>query len=127
MSQHDLDANLSKRIQNVVLFIVSNYAITWFDFKCEPDMKDAPKHVLHQVQLLKHLPASICKIVKPYVKSWFAHPESLLVAMLCDEDAATRAKRVNKILVLVRHWGHLGPGLQITSSQLQGQKLRGSH
>ena len=81
-------------------FIVTNYAVMWFEWKCEPDMKDAPKHVFKQIQLLNNLPKSTVDVVKPYVKSWYCHPESLLVAALCDDDENARSFAVDKLLTL---------------------------
>ena len=96
----NLSKDFREQVREVNTFIVSNYAVSWFDWKCEPDMKDAPKHVLKQIRLLKDLPDSTINIVKPYIKSWYAHPESLLVSALCDDDKSSRDFAVDKILQL---------------------------
>ena len=63
-------------------------------------MKDAPKHVFKQVQLLRYLPDSTVDVVRPYVKSWYCHPESLQIAGLCDDNPDARSFIVDKILSL---------------------------
>ena len=60
-------------------------------------MKDALKHVFQQVQLLQYLPESTLDVVKPFVKSWFCHPESL---QMCDDNPDARSFIVDKILTL---------------------------
>ena len=100
MKKTNLSKDLRERVREVNTYIVSNYAVSWFDWKCEPDMKDAPKHVLKQIRLLRDLPDSTVKIVKPFIKSWYAHPESLLISALCDDDKNLRDFAVDKILQL---------------------------
>ena len=71
----DLDQDFFLRLREVVFFIVTNYAVMWFEWKCLPNFIETPKHVFKQIQLLQHLPPTTIDIAKNYLKSWYAHPE----------------------------------------------------
>ena len=88
------------KLYSIVFFVVTNYVPLWFAIKTRPHIADAADHVLKQVQLLRLLPVSTCNIVVPYVKSWHAHPENLLVSLMCSEDDEDRKFAVEKILAL---------------------------
>ena len=100
MKKHNLKPDIRSRLREVVTYIVVSYSVMWFEWKCAPDMKDAPKHVFKQVQLLQYLPESTVDVVKPFVKSWFCHPESLQIAGLSDDNPDARSFIVDKILDL---------------------------
>ena len=70
----------------------------WLGIEEKPDIQHAPFHVLRQVQLLRLLPTASQEIVAPYVKSWHAHSESLLIAMLCSDDPGLPEFAVEKLL-----------------------------
>ena len=99
MCVHKLGRRVAAKLKRLVHFIMTNYGPMWFTIKLKPFITDAPKHVFHQMQLLKLLPSDVRKIVKPYVSrnAYNAHPENLLIAMLDDSDDAIREKAVNII------------------------------
>ena len=85
---------------SIVFFVVTNYVPSWFAIKLNPRMSQAADHVLLQVKLLRLLPPATHNIVAPYTKSWHAHPENLLVSLLCIEVREDRNFAVDKMLAL---------------------------
>ena len=51
---------------------------------------------------MKALPESGQLIIKPYIQknAFFAHPEFILITMLCDEDPQIRKEVVSKIFAI---------------------------
>ena len=100
MKRHPFKGQDRNNLFILVFFVVTNYAPCWFAIKLRPHISDAPSHVLLAVQLLRLLPKKTRDIVTPYVKSWHAHPENLLVALLCSDDESERLHAVDKIQLL---------------------------
>ena len=100
LKKHGLDAKAKRNLYTLVFFVVTNYVPCWFAIKLRPHISNASSHVLLAVQLLRLLPKTTRTIVQPYVKSWHAHPENLLVPLLCSEDTSDRNFAVEKILKL---------------------------
>ena len=84
MCVHKLGRRVAAKLKRLVHFIMTNYGPMWFTIKLKLFITDAPKHVFHQMQLLKLLPSDVRKIVKPYFSrnAYNAHPENLLIAKL---------------------------------------------
>lgn len=84
----------------ITLFIVSNYGPNWFGIKSKPACTDGPQHIYQAIQRIKCLPAEVTNIVKPFMSrnAYFAHPEHVLLAMLCDICKKKREKAVHRIL-----------------------------
>ena len=61
---------------------------------------EGPRHVLTQVQLLREQPQVVRDVVSPYVATgaWFAHPEAVLLSLVCSGDREERELGVRKIL-----------------------------
>ena len=59
-----------------------------------------PRHVLTQVQLLQEQPQVVKDIVSPYVATgaWFAHPEAVLLSLVCSSDREGGELGARKIL-----------------------------
>ena len=100
MKKSSFDRKAKGILHTLVVFIVTNYVPCWFAIKLKPYIADASSHVLLAVQLLRVLPKTTQAIVAPYVKSWHAHPENLLVSLLSSENGAHRKFAVDKILEL---------------------------
>ena len=100
MKKNSFDRKAKNILHTLVFFIVTNYVPCWFAIKLKPYITDASSHVLLAVQLLRVLPKTTQAIVAPYIKSWHAHPENLLVSLLSSENAAHRQFAVDKILEL---------------------------
>ena len=100
MKKHPFNGQVKKNLYTIVYFIVTNYVPCWFSIKTRPLISDASHHVLLAVELLRLLPKATHTIVAPFVKSWHAHPENLLVTLLCCEHADHRSFAVEQILKL---------------------------
>ena len=97
LSNHGFTGKEEENLFTLVFYVVTNYVPSWFNIKSTPTIANASHHVLFQLACLRFLPDTTRAIVAPYVKSWNAHPENLLVSMLCDDDPSERAIAVRKI------------------------------
>ena len=54
VSKHKLRRNsrFYKGLKIIVSFIVSVYAVMWFDIKCKPNILQGPGHMLRNVELV---------------------------------------------------------------------------
>ena len=100
LKKNPFKGKAKRALYSIVFFVVTNYVPCWFAIKIRPLICDASHHVLLSVELLRLLPKATRDVVAPYVKSWHAHPENLLVSLLCSEDITHRSFAVDKILEL---------------------------
>lgn len=82
-------------------FLVKVYAPAWFQIKQHHHVVDAAKHFYLIVQLGRYLPACLREIVYSTLQenSYMAHPESILLAMLFDDEpeiCETAIQRIEK-------------------------------
>ena len=98
ISKHKLEGKSLGILQNLIFFVVTNYAPLCFKIKQKPNIQLAPFHILQQEQLLRLLPLTNQEIVAPYIKSWHARSENLLVAMISRDNLALRRFPVRKLL-----------------------------
>ena len=70
----------------------------WFEIKCEPLYKDAPKHIDTSLELFRSLPVSTQGIVS-YIErnAYFAHSENILLTLVADTDPSKRRQAVDII------------------------------
>ena len=97
LSNHGFTGKAEENLFILVFYVVTNYVPSWFNIKSTPSIASASHHILFQIQCLRYLPDTTRDIVRPFVKSWNAHPENLLVSMLCNEDSTLRTFAVQKI------------------------------
>ena len=100
MSDHELSGMELENLKSLVTFVTLSYCPLWFKIKHNPQVKDSSKHLFSLVVSLRHLEGTVLQEAKKNVarNSYYAHPENLLLTMLCDEDSMVRAKAINKIL-----------------------------
>ena len=67
---------------------MSVYAPMWFAIKVNSCCKDGAKHIFQLLSRSRHLSIDLKEIVDPVVqrKSFFVHPENILIAMTTDES-----------------------------------------
>ena len=100
MSKHGLTGELYDRLRTVVTYIVSVYAVLWFEIKMKNSWLDGPRHVLKHLECLRLQSQEVQKILLPYLKtsSWYAHSEPILQTMLASSNQDERNFAVDKIL-----------------------------
>lgn len=94
--------NPSEDLREIARFIIKVYAPMWFHIKTNPSIRDAPKNLWRSISLSRYLRDDLKQIMDNTIQSngFFAHPESLLVAMLADERKHIRQLAVRRILSL---------------------------
>lgn len=82
----------SNKIKILVRYIVTIYALVWFDIKKKPYVIHGPGHLFIVVQTTRHFAEDLLKIIDPVIQknAFFAHPENLLLKMATDERLHTR-------------------------------------
>ena len=100
LSKHAFRGKIKANLYQLVFYVITNYAPSWFLIKSRSHFAEAANHLLFQIKRLRLLPQATRNLVDPYVKSWNAHPENLLVSLLCDEDPMLRSFAVTKIINL---------------------------
>uniref|UniRef100_A0A6P7H1G5 Uncharacterized protein LOC114349192 n=1 Tax=Diabrotica virgifera virgifera TaxID=50390 RepID=A0A6P7H1G5_DIAVI len=79
--------NPSENLIEIATFINKVYAPMWFTIKTKPKIKDAPFNLWKSIYLSRYLKKDLREIVDTTIQrnAFFAHAESLLVAMITDE------------------------------------------
>ena len=59
-----------------------------------------PHHILTQLRLVRQQPEVVRQVVSPYISTgaWFAHPEAVLLTLVCSSDREDRVFGVKQIL-----------------------------
>ena len=98
--KHGLRGKLLARLKEIVDFIVNVYFPCWFQIKTNHSWMDGPKNVLFELSCLRTQSKAVQLTVMPTVRSsaWFAHSESILMAMLCSEEREEREFAIDQIV-----------------------------
>ena len=101
-------SNPSNELKLLVEYCVKIYASVWFRTKTNPTCKDGSKNFWKLFKYSRYLPAQLKLTLGPLIQrnAYFAHPEHLLLSMLCDEHKTRNLQpenlcpdfKVNKIL-----------------------------
>lgn len=96
VSTPDPSANLIE----ITTFVNRVYAPMWFHIKTKSRIKDASLNLWRTINFSRYLKDDLRKIVDTTIQrnGFFAHPESLLVAMLADDRRHIRELSVRRIL-----------------------------
>ena len=83
----------------VVQYIVQVYCVVWFLIKKKSKFTFGPSHLFTQITLLKSQPLEVQNVVKPTVQrnAYFAHPSTVLCAMLESPEQDIRCRAVKII------------------------------
>ena len=87
-------------MKDIVHFILNFYAPMWFQIKQNWKFCDGAKNQFEAILLANNLPGTVLSIIKKYIQknAFFAHPEAIIISMLCDEDGDKRNEAVTRIL-----------------------------
>ena len=91
--------NPSCELEMLVNFIVTNYALNWFDIKCHSDIFSGPKLFHRSIVRLRNVAQDNQEILRPVLQrnSYFAHPENIVLSMLSDTCQEIRTEAINLI------------------------------
>ena len=95
------ESNPSAKLRQLTEFIMRVYAPSWFSIKSAPSLAEGAKHLWGVIEKSRYLPEELRKIVDEVIRrnAFFALPENLLIAMVSDPNAETRAlgwRRIKK-------------------------------
>ena len=92
--------NPSENFQLIVKFIMSVYIPIWFKIKTKPSVIHGPCHFFDGLSRVRKLGERVKNIVYPVLQrnAFYAHAEALIVAMVYDEEKATRILGYRRLL-----------------------------
>ena len=109
MSEHDLGDEETEVLKLLTTWVTQVYLPMFFEIKIKHTIEYGSWHLLKLFRLWRTQDARVREASKPYLRSesWWAHPENLLVALLCSDDAEHRSFAVN-IIVSRRDGSEIG-------------------
>lgn len=90
----------SENLKSLVCYIQNVYVPLWFEIKARPFCFDGPVHLFNLIKRTRYLALELRKIVDRIIQinGYYAHPENVLIAMLCDERRHIRELGLRRIL-----------------------------
>ena len=98
--EHGLEGELLIRLENIVIYLVSDYFPMHFLIKVKHSWLDGPRHVLNELSLFRLQAPSVQELLEATVRrsAWYSHSESVLQTMICSDDKDERGFAVDMIL-----------------------------
>lgn len=92
--------NCHESLYKIAQFIVNVYAPSWFYIKQHSSCFEGAKNFFHLMQLCYKLGEDVWTIVEPVLKNnaYFAHPESILLAGVADDNCSVRHLACQRII-----------------------------
>lgn len=102
MSKHDLGPEDMEVLKLLATWVTQVYLPMFYEIKVKHDIKYGPWHLIKLFRLWQKQDARVKNASKPYLKteSWWAHPENVLVALLCSDDTRQRVFAVDTIMAV---------------------------
>lgn len=90
----------SDNLKKIVKYIMFVYVPVWFAIKCQPTISQAARHAFKMISKCQQMEEDIQEIVMPVLErnSFGAHSESILVAMLTDDNLSYKELAWRRIL-----------------------------
>jgi hypothetical protein len=90
----------SNDLKAIVTFIIKVYAPSWFHIKINCKCFDGAPNLFHFIKATRYLQPNYREVVEKSIQnnSFYAHPENMLIAMLCDEDISVRYLAYQRIV-----------------------------
>ena len=100
ISKHGLKGKKLQNLKMIVEFIVGVYMPNWFNIKVKNSWVEGARHVLFKLEVIRSQKKKVLDLVMPTIRrsAWYAHPESIIQALLCSEKREERQAGVDKIL-----------------------------
>lgn len=102
MSKHDLGPDDTEVLKLIATWVTQVYLPMFFEIKVKHYITDGPCHLIKLFRLWQQQDARVKAASEPYLKkeSWWAHPENILIALLCSDDRKQRVFAVGKIITV---------------------------
>jgi hypothetical protein len=99
MSYHDLRAKDTEVLRLLATWVTQVYLPMFFEIKVKDFIKYGASHLLKLFRLWQQQDKKVKEVSEPYLKSesWWAHPENVLIALLCSDDKKERVFAVDTI------------------------------
>lgn len=90
----------SRKLRDIVTFIVKVYAPFWFLVKSQPLAIHGSRNVFKYISWIRDLRSDIQLAIKPTIENnhYFFNHENILLSMITDTDAMVRADGYDKIM-----------------------------
>lgn len=94
-------ASPSTNLKALATYIMKVYVPMYFGIKFRSSCAYGSVHFAEFVTRVRYLPREITEMMKEAIQenAYFAHPENVLLAMICDENQNTRQRAYEKILL----------------------------
>lgn len=88
MSRHDLGPEDTEVLRLLATWVTRVYFPMFYEIKVKHYIKYGACHLIKLLRLWQKQNERVKVVSKPYIKSesWWAHPENVLVALLCSDD-----------------------------------------
>lgn len=102
MSDHNLSPENTAVVSLLTTLVVQVYLPMFYEIKVKHHIRYGPIHLLKLFRLWRQQDESVRDASRKYLKdeAWWAHPEALLVSLLCSSEPTEREFAVNKIMEL---------------------------
>ena len=92
--------NPSDNLKTLTEYVVKVYAPIWFHIKLKPSCVNGSKHFWRLIKFSRYLCEQHLKIIDPVIQrnGYYAHPENVLLCMLCDERKHIRELGLRRLL-----------------------------
>ena len=82
----------SQNLKTLAEFVAKVYGPQWFSIKSNPEVAHGNLHFLSTIKKIRFLPEEVQKLIQQSLKrnSFFAHPENVILSLMCNEDMQTR-------------------------------------
>ena len=97
--ENGLDEAQMNTLTLIVKWVVQVYFHMFYRIKVHHRVVNGPHHLLTLLRLFRQQDPLVQEAVSPYIKSeaWWAHPEPILVSLLCSSDPTERNFAVSQI------------------------------
>ena len=102
MSKHDLGPEDAEVLKLLATWVTQVYLPMFYEIKVNHEIKCGPWHLIKLFRLWQKQDARVKDASQRYLRSesWWAHPENVLVALLCSDDTGERVFAVDTIMNL---------------------------
>ena len=107
--------NTTQALNQIVNFIISIYARSWFAIKSEPLFTKSPQHIFNMIQWIKEMNSDEIKNVcfrTISQNAYSLHTENILLAMISDPRPSIRCEGINRIIHARTTNNNVGNGIR---------------
>ena len=97
---HKLHGEILIKFEIIVKFVIQSYFKLYFNIKVKNSLVDGPKHIVTALSIYRKQPKEVQNVIKDTLSrgAYHAHPENIILALLCSNLEDERAFAIKKIL-----------------------------